>query len=55
MYVISISAYVCSLLSSHNVTDAATFRLLSDSFVPVARAFFRHSFTVLEYMKSVVV
>lgn len=37
------------------VTDAATFRLLSDSFVPVARAFFGHAFTVLEYMKSVVV
>jgi len=37
------------------VADVATFRLLSDSFVTVDRAFFRHAFTLLEYMNSVVV
>jgi len=37
------------------VADATTFRLLSDSFVIVDRTFFRHAFTLLEYMNSVVV
>jgi len=54
MYVVSISVYVHCCLQMY-VADAATFRLLSDSFVLVDGAFFRHAFTLLEYMNSVVV